>query len=48
MEKYILLSTFATLTQEELELTKDWEETPLAVVAIAQEYIERWVVVLRL
>ena len=43
MEKYILLSTFATLTQEELELTKDWEETPLAVVAIAQEYIERWV-----
>ena len=43
MEKYILLSTFATLTQEELELTKDWEETPLAIVAIAQEYIERWV-----
>ena len=43
MEKYILLSIFATLTQEELELTKDWEETPLAVVAIAQEYIERWV-----
>ena len=26
-----------------MELTKDWEETPLAVVAVAQEYIERWV-----
>ena len=39
MEKYILLSTFATLTQEELELTKDWEETPLAIVAVSYTHL---------
>lgn len=43
MENYILLSTFAPLSPEELELTRDWEESPLAVVSIAREYVERWV-----
>ena len=48
MEKYILLSTFATLTQEELELTKDWEETPLAVVGYCAGVHRALGVVLRL
>lgn len=41
MENYILLTAFAKLTPE--EAVRDWDESPLAVVSIAREYLERWV-----
>ena len=43
MEKYILLTTFAELTPEEAEFANRSGESPLAVVSVAREYLERWI-----
>ncbi len=40
---YILLSTYATLTDEEAMALRDTDETPEAVIAIKEQFLEEWI-----
>lgn len=40
---YILLSTYATLTDEEAQVLRDTDETPTAVIAVKKDWLEAWI-----
>ena len=40
---YILLSTYATLTDEEAQVLRDTDETPMAVIAVKKDWLEAWI-----
>lgn len=40
---YILLSTYATLTDEEAKVLRDADETPTAVIAVKKDWLEAWI-----
>lgn len=40
---YILLSTYATLTDEEAKALRDTDETPTAVIAVKKDWLEAWI-----
>lgn len=40
---YILLSTYATLPDEEAKALRDTDETPTAVIAVKKDWLEAWI-----
>ena len=40
---YILVSTYATLTDEEAKALRDTDETPTAVIAVKKDWLEAWI-----
>lgn len=40
---YVLVETYAELTQDEYEITKDWDETPTSTIAIRKSWLEEYV-----
>ena len=40
---YILISTYATLTDEEARALRDTDETPTAVIAVKKDWLEDWI-----
>lgn len=41
--EYILVSTYATLTDEEAKALRDTDETPTAVIAVKKDWLEEWI-----
>ena len=40
---YILVSTYATLSDEEAKALRDTDETPTAVIAVKKDFLEEWI-----
>jgi hypothetical protein len=40
---YVLVSTYATLSDEEAKALRDDDETPTAVIAIKKDFLEEWI-----
>jgi len=40
---YILLSTYATLSDEEARALRDTDETPTAVIAVKEDFLREWI-----
>lgn len=41
--RYLLLTTYAELSQKELEMTKEWDETPLETLAVDETFLSGYV-----
>lgn len=40
--RYLLLTTYAELSQKELEMTKEWDETPLETLAVDETFLSSY------
>ena len=40
---YVLVSTYATLSDEEAKALRDTDETPTAVIAVRKDFLEEWI-----